>query len=120
MIRMVDAGRDPGRDSGPDCVSWRITVVRTGGFAGLRREWSVRSLDDSAVDWDRLIAACPWNASTGVGAARDHFVWRIEVNPEARSAARERTAVLPDPKLTGPWRLLVDQVRETYKRARIG
>jgi hypothetical protein len=113
---MVDAGRD----QQPDCVSWRITVVRTGGFAGLKREWSVRSVDDAAVDWDRLIAACPWNASIGVVPSRDHFVWRIEVHSEARSAARERTAVLPDPKLTGPWRSLVDQVRETHKRARIG
>ncbi|UYO96856.1 hypothetical protein OED01_14830 [Microbacterium sp. M28] len=38
-----------------------IVVVRSGGFAGLRREWRVDAGDDDADRWLLLVEACPWD-----------------------------------------------------------
>jgi hypothetical protein len=94
-------------DSRPD--SWSITVARTGGFAGLKREWHVSSADAPEVDWPTLIDACPWKdaAKPSDSRARDQFVWRVE----ARDASRSCTATLGDGQLTGAWKSLVDEVR---------
>ena len=94
-------------DSGSD--SYTISVVRSGGFAGLRREWRVTSTDAPDVDWAALIDACPWNdvAKPRDSRAADRFVWRVE----ATDGSRKRTAKLDDGQLAGPWKALVDQVR---------
>lgn len=89
-----------------DSQTLRIVVVRSGGFAGIRREWHVEAVDD-AGDWEPLVAACPWDAVTHDATSRDRFVWRIEV----RVSRRRRVASVPDRDLTGPWRELVDRVR---------
>jgi hypothetical protein len=93
-------------------VSWTILVVRTGGFAGLRREWRVSSSDEPEVDWPALIEACPWTTRYPPSRANDRFVWRIE----ATAPPRTRKATLPESSLTGSWRVLVDQVRTVAAR----
>jgi hypothetical protein len=95
-------------DAQPDrTLVWTITVVRTGGFAGLSREWRVNSADDPGVDWPALIEACPWKKRYPPSAARDRFVWRIE----ADAPPRTHRATLPESALTGPWRVLADRVK---------
>ena len=102
---MTDHEPDHGKTSG----DYTISVVRTGGFAGLRREWRVTSTDAREVDWAGLIDACPWNnsATTRDGRSADRFVWRIE----AKTGARTRNATLGDGEVTGAWKSLVDAVR---------
>jgi hypothetical protein len=87
-------------------VVWTLHVVRSGGFAGLKREWRVSSSDAPSVDWPTIISACPWQKTYPPTAERDRFVWRIE----ATSSRQTRTATLPESAVTGPWRTLVDQV----------
>jgi hypothetical protein len=93
-------------DARPE-IDWAILVVRSGGFAGLTREWRVRSSDHPGVDWMRLVEACPWDAASPPDHGRDQFVWRIE----ARASARRRRATLPDSRVRGAWRELVDEVK---------
>jgi hypothetical protein len=83
----------------------RIQVVRSGGFAGLSREWRVEA--DDTDTWRPLLDACPWGSVTVDTTSRDRFVWRIEV----RVTRRKRVASVPDRDLTGPWRELVDRVQ---------
>jgi hypothetical protein len=85
----------------------RIVVVRSGGVAGIRQRWQVESQDD-AEEWFALVRACPWGAVGNDPSSRDRFVWRIE----ARMPPAVRTASVPDALLVGPWRVLVDRVRE--------
>jgi hypothetical protein len=81
-----------------------VTVVRTGGIAGIAREWSASG---PAADWLPLVDACPWRAVPADDASRDRFVYVITVTaPRTR-----RTARVPEAALTGPWRELVDRVR---------
>lgn len=86
-----------------------VRVIRSGGFAGVSREWTAESADPG--DDDRLLAlvqACPWRQRIPVdNLSRDRFTWRIEVRGELR-----RTATLPDAALDGPWRDLVQRVQE--------
>jgi len=83
-----------------------VVVVRSGGFAGISRRWSVRRPDPDD-DWLALIAACPWGRVGADPDGRDRFTWSIE----ARMARRHRRAAVPDRELTGPWRELVDRVQ---------
>jgi hypothetical protein len=92
--------------------TWTILVVRTGGFAGLTREWRVSSADEPSVDWPALIDACPWTTRYPPGRSNDRFVWRIE----ASAARRTRKATLPESSLTGSWAVLVKQVRAVAAR----
>jgi hypothetical protein len=92
-------------------VDLTISVVRSGGFAGMRRAWDVH-LDDSAGDadsWRALIEDCPWDAAPGGPSTPDRFVYRITVN--------DRSVTVPESAL-GPWRALTDRVRETAERRR--
>jgi hypothetical protein len=82
----------------------RITVVRTGGIAGIAREWSAAGPAD---EWLPLVDACPWRAVPKDHVSRDRFVYRITVSaPRTR-----RKAELPEAALTGPWRTLVERVQ---------
>lgn len=85
-----------------------ISVVRTGGLAGLRREWSVEIQDEREwARWRPLVEACPWDAVSD-DATRDRFVYVI--------SAQEHTARVPETHLTGPWRELADRVRDAHGR----
>jgi hypothetical protein len=89
-------------------VDLTISVVRSGGIAGMRKAWDVH-LDDGAEDaddWRSLIEDCPWDAVRHA-ATPDRFVYRITVN--------DRTVTVPESAL-GPWRALTDRVRETAER----
>lgn len=87
-----------------------VTVVRTGGFAGLRREWRAEPEERESFRWVTLIQECPWDAvavTTGATGA-DLFVWRLD----ARCGDEKREAELADPDVQGPWRTLIDAVRD--------
>lgn len=86
-----------------------VRVVRTGGLAGLRREWTAEPDPDETPRWIGLVDECPWDAASSVPPrGADMFRWRIS----ARCAgAPPRSAELDDAQLRGPWRDLVDEVR---------
>ena len=79
-----------------------VTVVRTGGIAGGRREWAASGPRE---EWLPLVEACPWHSAPADPASRDRFVYRITVS------APRRRATVPESALTGPWKTLVDRVR---------
>ncbi len=79
-----------------------VRVIRSGGFAGLRRQWQVEATSDGeAQQWWPLVEACPWDAAPGECVA-DGFVYEVTAN--------ERAATLPEQQIDGPWRTLVDAV----------
>jgi len=84
-----------------------IAVVRTGGIAGIRRQWQVEPDPADTGDWIAMIESCPWDADAAAGAGADRFVWLIRV----RTPSEERERELPDSELDGPWRDLVEAVR---------
>jgi len=86
-----------------------IAVVRTGGIAGIRRHWQVEPAHDEVSHWIELIDRCPWEAPCPDSRGADRYIWSIRARtPEA---SRERD--LPESALDGPWRRLVDAVRES-------
>lgn len=85
-----------------------VTVVRSGGLAGLRREWEAKADADAAPRWIALIDDCPWHEAPPPTTGADRFVWRISVR---RPDAGDRSVDLPDDAVTGPWQTLVDEVR---------
>ncbi len=85
-----------------------IAVVRTGGIAGIRRKWRVEPDPTETHHWIAMIDSCPWDADHDADAGADRFVWLIRV----RTPSEERERELPDSALDGPWRELVNAVRE--------
>ena len=84
----------------------KITVTRSGGFAGLTRVWSVEVAEQPDQDqWRDLIDRLPWDRSKAATAEPDRYVYRV------RCARNE--AVIPEQKLIGPWRELLDKVQGT-------
>ncbi|MFP7833726.1 protealysin inhibitor emfourin [Marisediminicola sp. LYQ134] len=82
----------------------KITVIRTGGFAGLATRWTVEV--DELVDrdeWFALVEALPWSERPAEQDGVDRFVYRIRVS--------RRRITLPETRVEGPWRELVDRVR---------
>jgi hypothetical protein len=89
-----------------DELPFVITVARTGGFAGLRREWSIEvSAPQDADRWRPIVEACPWDAADPTAATADGFVYDLRVADHA--------AVVAERELDGPWRQLVDEVRRS-------
>ena len=86
-----------------------IAVVRTGGIAGIRRKWRVEPDPTETHHWIAMIDSCPWDADSDADSGADRFVWLIRV----RTPSEERERELPDSALDGPWRELVDAVRES-------
>lgn len=82
-----------------------VIVSRSGGFAGMRRTWTV-ALDDQPDEsaWERLIDELPWSSVQQLAPKPDRFVYEIRV-----SSHRVRLA---EDQLDGPWRELVDRVKE--------
>ena len=80
-----------------------IRIRRTGGLAGLGREWEIEVTGpDDAERWRPLIEACPWDDAGG-DVYPDAYVYDFH--------AAERAAVVPESRLQGPWRRLVDEVQ---------
>lgn len=100
-------GEEPEAEEGPVIV---VRVVRTGGIAGLRREWIAQPPPVDAPRWIDLVHGCPWPdaASDLLSEGADRFRWRISA---LLSDEPPREAEMPDERLTGPWRDLVDEVR---------
>jgi hypothetical protein len=103
-----------------------VVVTRTGGFAGMRRAWRAEPRADEASVFLSLIARCPWDAGpqtedgdgTDAGAAESRGADRFEWSIVARwDDVDEREARLDDDEVTGPWRELVDAVRDWNARA---
>jgi len=83
----------------------KITVTRSGGIAGLTREWVVRVEEQGDPDsWFRLVEQLSWQPRHRSPVQPDRFVYRIRVS--------RRRITLPEQDLTGPWRQLVDRVRD--------
>jgi len=83
----------------------KITVTRSGGFAGLSRSWSI-NVDDQpdSDDWLTLVDSLPWADRPRSAPQPDRYVYRIQCS--------RRRVTLPEQKLEGPWRELVDRVRD--------
>lgn len=88
-----------------------IAVVRSGGIAGIRRQWRVEAEAPDAEDWIALIDRCPWDDEDEPAPGADRFIWSIR----ARTPVERRERELPDSALEGPWRALVDAVREAAR-----
>jgi hypothetical protein len=87
-----------------------VTVQRTGGFAGLTRTWQVDVEAEPDTDaWLVLLDHVPWSAegSSAIGVQPDRFVYVISADTRPRRRAR-----LPESRVTGPWRELVDRVQQ--------
>jgi hypothetical protein len=82
----------------------KITVVRSGGIAGLSRTWVVVVEEQEDRDsWLGLIKDLPWQRDTIARPQPDRYVYRIRVS--------RRQITLPEQHLDGPWRELVERVR---------
>ncbi|WP_203135565.1 protealysin inhibitor emfourin [Microbacterium sp. JZ31] len=88
----------------------RVVVVRTGGFAGIRVTWEVRIEEQpDRRDWWELVESLPWDdAPSAPPAEPDRYIYRI--------TWAQNEAVLPERGLEGPWRILVDRVRDRSQR----
>ncbi|MFT4228765.1 MAG: hypothetical protein QM602_00580 [Microbacterium sp.] len=95
-----------------------VTVIRTGGFAGLHREWRAEPPPSQAARWVALIESCPWDdLPREQPRGADLFVWRIRARCEVDDGELERDAELQDPQVQGPWQILIDEVRATSAAA---
>ncbi|WP_345750654.1 protealysin inhibitor emfourin [Microbacterium rhizophilus] len=88
-----------------------VIVVRTGGFAGIRVTWEVRVEEQpDRREWRELVESLPWDDATADESGEpDRYVYRITCEPHE--------AVLPERRVEGPWRVLVDRVRDRSRRA---
>ncbi len=105
---------DPNDDAPGGDLIVVVRVERTGGIAGMRREWTAKPPPDEAPRWIDLIDGCPWSEANEPESTRgaDRFRWRIV----ARLADEPpRRAEMPDDRLQGPWRDLVDEVRAFHR-----
>lgn len=91
-----------------------VAVVRTGGIAGLRRRWRVEPAPEQTPSWIELVNRCPWDERLDPDArGADRYVWSIH----ARLRDEQREQVIPDSRLEGAWRELVDAVRDADAHA---
>ena len=94
-----------------------VTVVRSGGFAGLTRRWGVQAPPADAARWRTLVDDCPWHdyddacadqRADDASRGADRFSWTLHAMlPDATLRAD-----LTETQATGPWRALIDAVRE--------
>jgi hypothetical protein len=75
----------------------KVTVTRSGGFAGLTQHWSA-DLEPS------LLATLPWDNRPRAAPQPDRFVYVIRVS--------RRRITLPESRLEGAWRELVERVQK--------
>lgn len=108
----------------------RITVARSGGVAGMSPKWRIEASEENDVDsWLSLVESCPWDApdpadgsgesgADGGGASgADRFVYTIRVLVDAPDEPEvEHGARVPEQHLDGPWRDLVDRVKDASRR----
>lgn len=95
-----------------------ISVVRTGGFAGVRRTWRVdvgAQPHGTVEEWLQVVEACPWSEGVDLDGdgVPDRFVFVITVEslPVESGEGSELQATLPETRVVGPWRQLVERVQ---------
>ena len=110
------------RDAGGPAVS--VTVVRSGGLAGMRRRWVVEADASDADPWIALVEACPWDdcaadppgaagaAATGSATAGSAGADRFAYSVSATVPGATRHAELAESDASGAWRELIDAVHE--------
>ena len=82
---------------------------RSGGLLGRRIEWDVVVDDQPDADqWYVLINELPWGECSTTNTTPDRYTYGIRCEPHE--------AVIPEQQLTGPWRELVDRVRDASER----
>jgi hypothetical protein len=88
-----------------------VEVIRSGGIAGLRLTWTVH-VDDQPdpEEWELLIERLPWDDTPAVAPEPDRYQYRIRCEPHE--------ATLAERQLTGPWRDLVERVRDAAEPER--
>lgn len=105
---------DPAPDDAQPGAVVTVTVVRSGGFAGLTRRWSVQAAEPDAAPWIALVDDCPWDACRAdPPAAVDRFTWSVR----AILPAVQHRADLPETEANGPWRTLIDAVQAASAEA---
>lgn len=89
----------------------RVTVDRSGGFAGINRSWVVSAEQTTQPDTlHSLVEACPWPSGPQAQPiapetnAADGFCYELR--------AGDHLATLPESAVEGPWRTLIDYVME--------
>jgi hypothetical protein len=82
-----------------------VEVVRSGGIAGLRLSWTV-NVDDQPdpEQWVLLLERLPWGETPEAPLEPDRYTYRIRCEPHEETLAERQ--------VTGPWRDLVDRVRD--------
>ena len=91
----------------------KVTVTRSGGFAGLSTRWEVRVDEQPDEDsWLVLLRGLPWDAQRREPPQPDRYIYRIRCEPVPATRPEPREAVIPEQSLTGGWRELVDRVRD--------
>lgn len=88
----------------------KVTIRRTGGFAGLTREWSTM-VDPEEPSWRDLLARLPIDERQREAASRDRFVYLVTCEPPTKETPYWRCEV-PEGSFTGPWQDLLDRVRD--------
>lgn len=87
----------------------RVTVTRSGGFAGLTRVWSVRIEEQpDEAQWRELLEQLPWDSADESTDDPDRFVYRVN--------CESRESTISEQNLSGPWRELVEKVQSTENR----
>lgn len=82
-----------------------VEVIRSGGIAGLRLTWTVHVEDQpDPEEWELLIERLPWDETPPAPLEPDRYQYRIRCEPHE--------ATLAEQQLTGPWRDLVERVRD--------
>ena len=98
-----------------------VIVSRSGGIAGLRLTWRVDVDTQPDPDqWYVLIRTIPWEEPPPVPPEPDRYVYRIRCEPHEPTAVDRHEATLAERQLTGPWRELVERVREVSEPQRGG
>lgn len=92
-----------------------IVVVRSGEIAGLSKQWRAEPDADGTPHWRELVESCPWDAAPSPTAGADRYQWRIEVHDGGAAVHQAR---LGDGQIEGPWRTLVDEVRQAHQPRR--
>ncbi|MBH0116703.1 hypothetical protein I6E52_07565 [Salinibacterium sp. NG253] len=89
----------------------KVQVLRSGGLLGRSVEWDV--VVDEQPDperWYVLISECPWHEHPVENTMPDRYTYEIHCEPHE--------AVIPEQQLVGPWRELVDRVRDASQPSR--
>lgn len=88
----------------------RVTVSRTGGFAGIRATWEVHvEAQPDRAAWRELVESMPWDDVPPAPPEPDRHIYRIR--------CEKHEVVLAERQLRGPWRILVERVRERGRPA---